>query len=44
MMNIFCNTGVKTTDMVGDMPGVGEVWYHSEGTSNILSIVLIHKY
>ena len=24
-MRIFCNAGVNTTDMVGEMPGVGEV-------------------
>ena len=27
-MHIFCDSGVKTTDMVGDMLGVGEVCYH----------------
>ena len=42
-IHIFCNAGVKTTDMVGDTPGMGEVWYHSEGIANILSKALIHK-
>ena len=42
-MHIFCNSGVKTTDMVGDMPGVGEVWYHSEGIASIPSTDIIHK-
>ena len=27
-MNIFYNSGVRTTRMVGGMPGVVEVWYH----------------
>ena len=43
-IHIFCNTGVKSTDMVGDIPGVWEVWYHSEGIENILSMELINKY
>ena len=42
-MHIFCNTGVKTTDMVGDILGVWEVWYHSEGIANITSMALIQK-
>ena len=42
-MHIFFNAGVKTTDMVGDMSGVGEVWYHSEGIANIISMSLIQK-
>ena len=42
-MHIFFNTGVKTTNMVGDIPGVGRVWYHSEGIENILSMALIQK-
>ena len=29
--------------MVGDMPGIREVWYHSEGIENILSMALIQK-
>ena len=43
-IHIFFNAGVKTTDMVGDMPGVGVIWYHSEGIANILSMALIQKY
>ena len=42
-MNILCYTGVITTDMVGDMPLVGGVWYHSEVIANILSMSLIRK-
>ena len=43
-MHILCNAGVKTTDMVGVMPGVGEVWSHSERIVNILPTALIKKY
>ena len=42
-MHIFFNTGVKTTNMVGDIPGVGRVWYHSEGIENIIYMELIQK-
>ena len=42
-MHIFYNAGVKITDMVGDIPGVGELWYHSEGIENIRSMALIYK-
>ena len=41
--HIFYNAGVKITDMVGDISGVGEVWYHSEGIENIRSMALIYK-
>ena len=29
MMHILFNAGVKTTEMVVDISGVGEGWYHS---------------
>lgn len=35
-MDIHCNAGVASTDMVGDLPGYGEVWYHPNGIANIL--------
>jgi hypothetical protein len=37
-MDIHCNAGVTSTDMVGDLPGYGEVWYHPNGIANILSL------
>ena len=43
IIHIFCSAGVKNTEMVGDMPVVGVVWYHSESISNILSVSLIKK-
>ena len=42
-MHIFCNAGVNTTDIVGDISEVGEVCYHSEVIENILSMELIQK-
>jgi hypothetical protein len=38
IINIKCNAGVTRTDMVGDLPGYGEVWYNQNGIANILSL------
>jgi hypothetical protein len=35
VMNINCNAGVTRTDMVGDLPGYGEVWFNKSGIANI---------
>jgi hypothetical protein len=37
-MNIHCNAGVLTTNLIADLPGFGEVWYAPEGIANILSL------
>ena len=37
-LDIHCNAGVVSTDMVGDLPGYDIVWYHPTGISNILSM------
>jgi hypothetical protein len=37
-MKIHCNAGVTSTNMVGDLPGYGTVWYHPNGIANILSL------
>jgi hypothetical protein len=37
-IDIHCNAGVTSTNMVGDLDGYGTVWYHPEGISNILSL------
>jgi hypothetical protein len=37
-MDIHCNAGVTSTNMVGDLPGYGQVWYHPSGIANILSL------
>jgi Zinc knuckle len=35
-MDIHCNAGVTSTNLVGDLPGYGTVWYHPKGIANIL--------
>jgi hypothetical protein len=37
-MDIHCNAGVTSTNMVGDLPGYGTVWYHPIGIAKILSL------
>ena len=37
-MDIHCNAGVTSTNLVGDLPGYGTVWYHPTGIANILSL------
>jgi hypothetical protein len=35
---IKCNAGVKTTNLRGEVPGYGMVWYYPNGIANILSL------
>ena len=37
-MSIHCTAGVAKTNLVGDLPGYGTVWYHPDGIANILSL------
>jgi hypothetical protein len=37
-MDIHCNAGVTSTNLVGNLPGYGEVGYHPSGIANILSL------
>jgi hypothetical protein len=37
-MYIHCNAGVTSTNLIGDLPGYGQVWYHPNGIANILSL------
>jgi hypothetical protein len=37
-MKVRCNAGERTTDMVGDLPGYGTVWYDPDSIANILSL------
>jgi hypothetical protein len=37
-MDIHCNAGVTSIDIIGDLPGHGQVWYHPNGIANILSL------
>ena len=37
-LDIHCNAGVASTNLVGELPGYGTVWYHPKGIANILSL------
>jgi hypothetical protein len=37
-MDIHCNAGVTSTNLVGNLPGYGTVWCHPNGIANILSL------
>jgi hypothetical protein len=37
-MDIYCNAGVTSTNIIGNFPRYGTVWYHPHGTANILSL------
>ena len=38
IMQIHSVGGVSQTNMIGDLPGYGTVWYHKGGIANILSL------
>jgi len=42
-MNIHCNAGVSTTNLVGDLPGYGTVLFYEEGIANILSLASVKR-
>jgi hypothetical protein len=42
-VNVECNAGTTTTNMVGTLKGFGEVWYHPHGIANILSMALVEE-
>jgi hypothetical protein len=37
-LDIHCNAGIATTNLISDFPGYGTVWYHPKGIANILSL------
>ena len=37
-MKIHCNAGTRTTNLIGDLPNYGTVWYDSQAIANILSL------
>jgi len=43
-MDIHCNAGITSTNMVGDLKGFGEVWYNPKGITNILSMTVVEKH
>ena len=42
-MYIHCTAGIATTDIVGDLPGYGTVWYHAIRIANILSLARVRE-
>jgi hypothetical protein len=43
-MDIHCNAGVTSTNLIGDLPGYGTVWYHPNGIANILSLSRVREH
>jgi hypothetical protein len=43
-MDIYCNAGVTTTTLVGDLPGYGTVWYQPNAIANILSLSRVREH
>ena len=37
-LKVRCNAGIATTNLIGDLPGYGTVWYLKDGIANILSL------
>ncbi|MHA7927606.1 MAG: reverse transcriptase domain-containing protein, partial [Marinobacter sp.] len=42
-LTIHCNAGRADTNLVGDLPGYGTVWYHPQGIANVLSLSKVKK-
>ena len=40
-VSVQCNAGTTITNMVGDLQGFGEVWYHPKGIAKIQSMALV---
>ena len=43
-MEIHCNAGVASTNLIGDLAGYGTVWYHPNGIANILSLSRVREH
>jgi hypothetical protein len=42
-LHLYTNAGMVVIDKIGDLPGVGTVWYHPEGIANVLSNARVPK-
>ena len=42
-MYIHYNADKVSTDLIGDLPGFGPVWYHKNGIANILSLTKVER-
>ena len=44
VMNIHCNAGITSTNLVGELVGYGTVWYNPQGIANILSLARMKEH
>ena len=42
-MKIQCNAGTRVTNLVGDLPGHGPVWFDLRAIANVLSLKLVKE-
>jgi hypothetical protein len=43
VMDIHCNAGVTSTNLIGELMGYGTVWYNPKGIANILSLARVKE-
>ena len=43
IMRIQCNTGTCVTNLIGDLPGYGPVWFDPSAVANVLSLKLVKE-
>jgi hypothetical protein len=43
-LEIHCNAGVASTNLIGDLAGYGTVWYRPNGIANILSLSRVREH
>ena len=43
-MRIHCNAGSCLTNLIGDLPGYGTIWYDPKAIANILSLQQVHNH
>ena len=42
-MRIQCNAGTRVTNLIGDLPGYGPVWFDPRAIANVLSLKLVKE-
>ena len=42
-MKIQCNAGTRVTNLIGDLPGYGPVWFDPRAIANVLSLKLVKE-
>ena len=42
-MRIQCNAGIRVTNLVGNLPGYGPVWFDPRAIANVLSLKLVKE-